>query len=163
MRNRALTKMAAFCAVVGFAGLAVFQLLLAAGAPLAEAAWGGATEGELPPGLRVGSAISIVVYAVAAAMILRRAGFRVTWPSPTTARTGTWLLVALMTVGTLANLLSQSPWERFLLGPVTLVLAGLCLVVALSDNEDETRRPSRRLARRPARQTTPSRAVKDSR
>jgi hypothetical protein len=135
--------MAALGAVVGFAGLAVFQLLLAAGAPLGEAAWGGANEGGLPPGLRVGSAVSIVVYAVAAAVIIRRAGFRVNWPSRTTARIGTWVLVVLMTAGTLANVLSQSPWERFLLGPVTLVLAGLCLVVALSDTEGELRAGSR--------------------
>jgi hypothetical protein len=145
--------MAALGAVVGFASLAVFQLLLAAGAPLGEAAWGGGTEGELPLGLRVGSAISIVAYAVAAAVILRRAGFGVTWPSRTTARIGTWVLVALMTAGMSANLLSQSPWERFLLGPVTLVLAGLCLVVALSDTEDELRRAPRGPARRPATQT----------
>jgi hypothetical protein len=32
----------------------------------------------------------------------------------------------------LANFLSQSPWERLLLGPVTLVMAGLCLLVASS-------------------------------
>jgi hypothetical protein len=146
--------MAALGAVVGFAGLAVFQLLLAAGAPLGAAAWGGATEGELPRGLRVGSAISIVADAVAAAVILRRAGFGVTWPSRTTARIGTWVLVVLMTAGTSVNLLSQSPWERFLLGPVTLVLAGLCLVVALSDTEDELRRAPRGPARQPATQTT---------
>jgi len=155
MRNHAWTKTAALCAVVGFAGLAVFQLLLAAGAPLGEAAWGGATEGELPPGLRVGSAISLVVYAVAAAVILRRAGFRVNWPSRTTARVGSWVLVVLMTAGTSANLLSQSPWERFLLGPVTLVMAVLCLVVAISD-DDGLRRASRGSARRPDTRSTPS-------
>jgi hypothetical protein len=42
--------------------------------------------------------------------------------------------VALLVLGTLANFLSRSPWERFLLGPVTLVLAGLCLVVARADD-----------------------------
>jgi hypothetical protein len=155
--------MAAFGAVVGFTGLAVFQLLLAAGAPLGEAAWGGTTEGELPRGLRVGSAISIIVYAVAAVVVLRRAGFRVNWPSRTVARFGTWLLVALLTAGVVANVLSQSPWERFLLGPVTLVLAGLCLVVALSDTEDELRGGSGGGARRPVRQATPSSRVKPSR
>ncbi|MFI7062835.1 hypothetical protein ACIBL3_17775 [Kribbella sp. NPDC050124] len=38
----------------------------------------------------------------------------------------------LLALGTVANFLSQSPWERFLLGPVTFVLAGLCFVVARS-------------------------------
>ena len=162
MRNGALTKPAAIGAAVGFAGLAVFQLFLAAGAPLGEAAWGGAAEGQLPPGLRVGSAISIVVYAVAAAVILRRAGFGVHWPSGTSARIGTWVLVVLMIMGTLANLLSQSPWERFLLGPVTLVLAGLCLVVAISDTEDNLGSAPGGLAPRPATQT-PSSKVEESR
>ena len=40
--------------------------------------------------------------------------------------------MVLLTLGALANFLSQSPWERFLLGPVTLVLAALCFVVARS-------------------------------
>jgi hypothetical protein len=130
MRNGATAKKAAITATVGFAGLAVVQLLLAAGAPFGEAAWGGTTEGQLPTGLRIGSAISIVVYAVAAALILRRAGFRVRWVSRAVARIGSWVLVVLLTFGALANILSHSPWERFLLGPVTLLLAGLCLVVA---------------------------------
>ncbi len=37
-----------------------------------------------------------------------------------------WVLAALM------NLASPSSWERFLWGPVALVLAVLCLVVARS-------------------------------
>jgi hypothetical protein len=130
MRNSAIAQKAAIAATVGFAGLAVFQLLLAAGAPFGEGAWGGTTEGQLSTGLRVSSAISLVVYAGAAALILRRTGFRVQWVSLAVARIGSWVLVALLTLGALANFLSQSPWERFLLGPVTLVLAGLCLVVA---------------------------------
>jgi len=132
MRNSAIAKKAAIAASVGFSGLAVFQLLLAAGAPFGEAAWGGTTEGQLSTGLRVGSAISILVYAVAAALILRRAGFRVRWVSNPVARIGSWVLVVLLTFGALANFLSHSPWERLLLGPVTLVLAGLCLVAARS-------------------------------
>ena len=136
MKREAMTKKAAIGATGGFAGLAVFQLLLAAGAPFGEAAWGGATEGQLTTGLRVGSALSIVVYTVAAAVILRRAGFRVRGVSRPAARVGSWVLVVLLTLGALANFLSQSPWERLLLGPVTLVLAGLCLVVATSATED---------------------------
>jgi len=135
MRNTANARKAAIAATVGFAGLAVFQLLLAAGAPFGEAAWGGTTEGQLSTGLRVGSAMSLVVYAVAAALILRRTGFPIRWVSLAVARIGSWVLVALLTLGALANFLSQSPWERFLLGPVTLVLAGLCLVCARSADD----------------------------
>ena len=144
MRNSAVAKTAAIAATVGFAGLAVFQLLLAAGAPLGEAAWGGTTEGRLSTGLRVGSAISLVVYAVSAALILRRAGFRVPWVSRAVARIGSWVLVGLLALGTLANFLSQSPWERFLFGPVTLVLTGLCFVVARASTAPVTASASRR-------------------
>jgi uncharacterized membrane protein YhhN len=52
------------------------------------------------------------------------------------ARIGSWILVALLTLGALANFMSNSPWERFLFGPVSLVLAGLCLVAACSAGHD---------------------------
>jgi hypothetical protein len=134
MRSFSTVKKSAIAATVGFAGLGIFQALLAAGAPYGEAAWGGSTEGELSVGLRVGSALSIVVYAVAAALILRRADFKVPWLALGVARVGSWALVVLLTLGALANILSPSPWERLLLGPVTVVLAGLCLVVARGVN-----------------------------
>jgi hypothetical protein len=143
MRNGAVARKAAITAAGGFAGLAVFQLLLAAGAPFGEAAWGGTIEGRLPTGPRVGSALTVVGYAVAAAMVLRRAGFRIRWVSSAVARIGTWVLVVLLTVGALANLLSQSPWERFLLGPVALLMAGLCLVVGRSADDRAEHRAAR--------------------
>jgi hypothetical protein len=127
-----VAKKAAIAATVGFAGLAAFQLLLAAGAPFGEAAWGGTTEGRLSPGLRVGSGLSVLVYAIAAAVILRRGGVRLRWVPRAVARVGSWLLVVMLFLGALANLLSDSPWERFLLGPLSLVLSGLCLVTARS-------------------------------
>jgi hypothetical protein len=80
----------------------------------------------------VGSGVAIVIYGAAAAVILARAGFRVRFVPGTLAQVGSWVLVVLLTLGSLANFASQSPWERYLLGPVTLVLAGLCLVVARS-------------------------------
>jgi hypothetical protein len=138
MGSSSVARKAAIAATVVLAGLAVFQLLLAAGAPWGEAAWGGATEGTLPTRLRVGSAVSIAVYAVAALLLLRRAGFRVRWVPPGLARTGSWVLVVLLALGALANFSSSSPWERFLLGPITAVLAGLCLVVARSGEVADT-------------------------
>lgn len=135
-RTGHLARGAAIAAAAGFVAMAVYQLLLAAGAPFGEAAWGGANEGRLPANLRVGSGISILVYAAAATVVLRRAGFRVPGISRTVARVGTWVLVALMTLGTLANIASQSSWERFLLGPFTLTLAVLCYVVARSPEPD---------------------------
>jgi hypothetical protein len=152
MRSAAAARSAAVVASVGFFGLAVFQGLLAAGVPWGEAAWGGANEGRLPTGLRVGSAVSIVVYVLAASVVMKRAGLAARWVPGGVARIGSWVLVALLTLGALANLLSQSPWERFLLGPVTLVLAGSCLVVARAEEETSVdpgtaARPQARTAR----------------
>jgi hypothetical protein len=65
MKDPLIVSRAAIAATVGFAGLAVFQLLLAAGVPWGEAAWGGSHEGTLPASLRIGSAGSLLVYAVA--------------------------------------------------------------------------------------------------
>jgi hypothetical protein len=141
MTKPAVAWKAAIAAAVGFTGMAAYQFALAAGAPFGEAAWGGGNEGQLPSSLRVGSGISILVYAMAAAVILRRGGLTVTWLPLTVARIASWVLVVLLTVGALANFASQSPWERFLLGPATLVLAGLCLVVARS--AQDTSEPSR--------------------
>ena len=45
---------------------------------------------------------------------------------------GTWILVGVLLVGALMNFASSSPWERFLWGPLALVLAVLCFVLARS-------------------------------
>ncbi len=139
MRNAIVAKRSAVAASVGFAGYAVYQLALAAGAPLGRGAWGG-TQTELPTSLRLASAVAIVFYGFAASVVLRRAGFRIRWISPTVARIVTWVLVVILTLSAFGNFLSQSPWERFLNGPIALVLAALCLVVAR--NADGTVQPS---------------------
>jgi hypothetical protein len=115
---------------VGFASLAVFQLALIAGDPLGRAAWGG-TSRYLPKSLRFASAVTIVIYVLGALLVLRRAGIRIRWISSVFARWGTWALLIMLTLAALANLLSQSPWERFLLAPTALLLAALSLIVAL--------------------------------
>jgi hypothetical protein len=47
-------------------------------------------------------------------------------------RWGTRALVGLNLLAALLNFASSSPWERFLWGPVALVEAVLCLIVARS-------------------------------
>jgi len=130
VRSPAVVRLAALIVAVGFAGLVVFQLALIAGAPLGRAAWGGAST-QLPTSLRLASVVAILIYGLGALFVLRRAGFLIRWLSPGLARWGTWALVILLTLAALPNFLSQSPWERFLLGPTALLLAALCLLVAL--------------------------------
>lgn len=121
----------AVLAAIGFLGIAAFQLVLALGAPLGRAAWGGGHV-RLPVKLRIGSAIAVGVWVLAALIVLRRGGYSIS-PLPSSfVRSGTWILVGLLPLGAVMNLASQSKWERFLWGPVALILAGLCLVLARS-------------------------------
>ena len=120
----------AVTAAGGFGVVVAFQVALALGAPWGAAAWGGTTHGPLPANLRIASAVAGTVWAVAAVIVLRRAGCHVVALPTGLAWWGTWILVGVLAVGAVMNLASASPWERYGWGPFTLVLAGLCLVVA---------------------------------
>jgi hypothetical protein len=126
-----MVRWAAAVAAIGFVLVAGFQVALALGAPWGRAAWGGAHE-RLPLGLRVASAFAAVLWAVAALVVLARAGFD--WsPIPFSAATwGTWVLFGLLLLGTVMNLASRSRLERLIQTPVAAVLAVLCMLVALA-------------------------------
>jgi hypothetical protein len=134
VEKRASRRSVAAAVVVGFGGLALFQLVLAAGAPLGAAAWGG-KESQLPAGLRVASGLAVLFYGVAALVVLRRGGFQISLISAAFARWGTWVLVVILALSGVANLLSESAWERFLMGPAALVLAALSLIVARNSDD----------------------------
>lgn len=119
----------AVLAVVVLAGLAVLQAALVAGAPLGRFAWGG-QHTVLPTGLRVGSAVSIALYAGFAVLILGAAG------APAVLSAGfvdvaIWVLAGYFVLGIGMNAISRSRPERFLMTPVCALLAVICLTVAL--------------------------------
>ncbi|MFL5791358.1 MAG: hypothetical protein ACJ76A_07625 [Actinomycetota bacterium] len=122
-------RTAAIVVSVGFVGLAVFQAALAAGAPLGAAAWGGA-ERVLSTGPRIGSAIAAVLYLLGAFSVLRCAAFKVRWVPAKFARVTTWIFAVILQLSAVANVASESEWERYLLAPIGLLLGVLCLVVA---------------------------------
>jgi hypothetical protein len=122
---------AAILAALGFLGIAAFQLALALGAPLGRAAWGGAHR-VVPPPLRRASGVAAVVWLVAAAVILARAGVIDVGLPAGVLVVAAWALVVLSGLGALVNLASSSPWERFGWAPYAGALAVLSLVVALS-------------------------------
>ena len=126
----AVITVAAVVAVVVLAALAVFQLALALGAPLGRFAWGGQHDGVLPRGLRIGSAVSIALYALFAVVLLDRAGVVDVLPDGV-SRVGAWVLVAYFALGIVMNGISRSRSERAVMTPTTLVLAACALVVAL--------------------------------
>ena len=107
-----------------------FQLSLALGAPFGRAAMGGNHEGQLPSELRVVSVLAAPIWAFAAVVVLRRAGLRATPRASPLLRRGAWIVVGVLAFGALLNFASPSPWERFMWGPFSLILAGLCALVA---------------------------------
>jgi len=122
-----------FAALTGTAVLgclAVFQLLLVAGAPLGRFAWGGQHR-VLPTKLRIGSAVSIVLYALFALIILGSAERAVDGTGVGITDVGIWGLTAYFALGIVMNAVSRSRPERMLMTPVVAVLAGVCLALAL--------------------------------
>jgi hypothetical protein len=122
---------AATIATLGFAVLGAFQLGLAMGMPWGAAAWGGRNPGRLPQRLRIGSAVSLVVYAISALVVLDRAGIPIIELPDVIGQIGAWVAVAMLTLGALVNAASASPFERLGWAPFAAVMALLCLVVAL--------------------------------
>jgi len=114
-------------AIVLLVGLAAFQIALTAGAPL------GGKHRVLPTGLRIGSAVSVLLYAlfawiiVAAAASIDRFGDYIEPEHP-----GIWVLTAYFGLGVVVNLVSRSRPERFVMTPVAAVLCVCCLVIALA-------------------------------
>jgi hypothetical protein len=83
-------------------------------------------------GVRIASRVLAVFWALAALLVLRRAGYRFSVFSFEVARAGTWLLAVLLTLGVLMNIASASDWERFLQAPIAAIMATLCFHLARS-------------------------------
>src|ERR1019366_9600152 len=116
-------RLAALAASVGCSALFVFQVLLAVGAPLGRAAFGGASV-VLPSPFRVASAVSAVLFLGAIWAALSAAEVvRVGAGVAAVARWVLWCYAGLFSLSALANLALMSLWERFLMTPVAVLLA----------------------------------------
>ncbi len=120
-------------AALAFAGLmgalALFQLLLVSGAPFGRLAWGGQHD-VLPRSMRIGSALSIVLYGLFTIIVLDAAGLLSVVPD-TWADDLIWVLAAYFGLGVLINAASRSLPERVVMTGVSLLLAVLCTIVAV--------------------------------
>ncbi len=117
------------CIILGC--LAVFQVALVAGAPpLGRFAWGGQHD-VLPQKLRVGSVVSIVLYALFGYTALAKARLAPVLVSETFTDIFMWVLTAYFILGVALNAISRSKPERFVMTPVALVLAVLFLLLSL--------------------------------
>jgi hypothetical protein len=117
------------CAVL--AALALFQVLLAAGAPLGRYAWGGRHDGVLPVRFRVGSVLSVLVYAAIALVLLWRADLAAPAPSEGAVGVAAWVVAGYFFVGTVMNALSRSRDERKVMTPTAAALFVLSVAVAV--------------------------------
>lgn len=126
-----MTAAAAIAFTVIMVGLAVFQVALIAGAPIGHFAWGG-QDRVLPRAKRIGSATSLVLYALFAGVVLQRAGLVRLVPVDAVVDVGAWVLVGYFALGIVMNAMSRSKPERWTMVPVCVALTGLTVIVALA-------------------------------
>lgn len=125
-----IRRWAALAYAVVSAGVALFQLALALGAPWGAYAMGGAFPGVYPPAMRVEAVFGIAILGLMAAVILSRAGLVL----PKWARASwwlTWVIVAYGVFGLVLNIITPSIGERVIWAPVAAVLLACSVVVAI--------------------------------
>lgn len=124
-----MVTVAAWVFAVGSFFVVAFQLAVAAGAPWGHLTQGGRHAGTLPTGGRIAAAVSALLMAAFAGIVLVRAGVvQADWQG--WLRPWIWLVVAFCLLTVLANAASRSRSERALWLPVGLALLAASLVVA---------------------------------
>lgn len=111
--------------------LSLFQLSLAFGAPLGQYAWGGKHK-VLPPSLRVGSALSLLVYLVITICLLSKSGIYQIIQQGTFLNILVWVIFVYLVLGIFMNAISRSKRERYTMTPIVILLASCALTVALA-------------------------------
>ncbi|MCS0791302.1 hypothetical protein NX021_24540 [Cytobacillus firmus] len=113
-----------------FVSISVFQVLLSLGYPLGEYAMGGYYK-VLPKKLRIVSVINAVILLSMGFVFLQHTdvlnGFNFL---PTNILV--WVITVFLGLNTIANLLSQSKKERFIMTPLSSIAFALCLFITLS-------------------------------
>ncbi len=116
-----MNRIAALLYTFVTAGIIVFQIALAAGAPWGAYAMGGAYPGQFPPAMRIAALVQGVLLGSMAAIVLVRAGLILPrWTRA--ARWLVWCVVGLTAVSFVLNLITPSAGERALWAPVAAVL-----------------------------------------
>lgn len=125
-----IALIAALIAVVFFAILSVFQLLLAIGLPLSKLAFGGRYE-ELPISMRILSAVSIGIFIVASISLLERVGIIIFFNNPIFNLVFVWIIAIYLAFNTLMNIMSKSKQEKLVMTPISLISSICCFIVAI--------------------------------
>lgn len=109
--------------------LAIFQIALAAGAPLGKFAWGG-QHAILPLNLRFGAISTVLRYAFVAFIALDRSGTITVLPEEFSFW-AMWIVIAHLGLSVILSLFSKSKYEKMMLAPYTFVMGLLSLLIAL--------------------------------
>ncbi len=125
-----LSKLAAWIAFTGFIGMSLFQLFLSLGAPFGKFAWGGRYPLKLPFHLRVGSAITTIIYIMGIMAVFVSTKIIHSEYLYTPAGIVVSILSLLFLLSALGNSLSRSIPERKTMTPIALVLSALCFIIA---------------------------------
>lgn len=115
--------------LVMLAVLVFFQIALALGAPLGEAAWGGKHKNVLPKNLRIASLFSAVSLLFMLLVVLSAAGSLNVYPEEFTTVV-LWVMTVYFALSTIMNAVSRSKIER-VWAPYSAVLCILCLFILL--------------------------------
>ena len=88
-------------------------------------------DGVLERPFRIAAAVSGCLLLLAAWVIAVGAGVLGNGPVAAPFRWATWGIAAFMFVNTAANFAGHHPLERWVMGPVTIIVAVLSVIVAL--------------------------------
>ena len=122
--------LSAIAVAVIFLSIAIFQVLLSLGYPLGEYAMGGLYK-VLPNKLRIISAFNAMLLIFMGFVFLHHANvFDVFRFLPTDILV--WVITIFLGINSLANLVSRSKKERFVMTPLSSVAFILCLYIAIS-------------------------------
>ena len=128
-----IRRAAALLYAVLSAGVAAFQIALAAGAPWGAYAMGGASPGQFPPASRIAALVQAALIVGMAAIVMSRAGLVLAGWSRA-SRWLVWVVVAVTAVSLVLNLITPSAGERALWAPVLLLLLASSALVAIKDS-----------------------------
>ncbi|HET9270422.1 MAG TPA: DUF3995 domain-containing protein [Vicinamibacterales bacterium] len=133
MATKSHARLAAWAAAAILVVIAGFQFYWGFGGTWgAHEASGGAMD-ELTTSEQIASVIGGLVLLALAGIVLIRVGYWRDHVPFAIARIGTWVIAVLLLLGALVNFTAQTDFERFVNGPVALLVALLTFVVARSE------------------------------
>lgn len=112
-------------------GVVVFHLAMIVGAPWGYLTMGGRWPGRLPVPARLLPLASATLIVILAVIVLARAGI-IAGPGWAGSGAAIGAALALSVVAVIANAATPSPLERRLWLPVTLLMLGAAVIVALA-------------------------------